>query len=31
VGAILRAPGTLAPAAAALLECLRLVGKDVPK
>ncbi len=29
VGAILRAPGTLPPAAAALLECLRLVGKEV--
>ncbi len=30
VGAILRAPGELRPAAAALLECLRLAGKDVP-
>jgi DNA-binding transcriptional LysR family regulator len=30
VGAILRAPGELAPAAAALLECLRLAAKDVP-
>jgi DNA-binding transcriptional LysR family regulator len=31
VGAILRAPGTLAPAASALLDCLRLAGKEVPK
>jgi DNA-binding transcriptional LysR family regulator len=31
VGAILRAPGTLPPAASALLDCLRLAGKDVPK
>jgi len=31
VGAILRAPGTLPPAAAALLECLRLAARDVPK
>ena len=31
VGAILRAPGTLPPAAAALLECLRLAGKEDPK
>jgi len=31
VGAILRAPGALAPAAAALLDCLRLAGKEVPK
>ncbi len=31
VGAILRAPGTLPPAAAALLDCLRLAGKEVPK
>jgi DNA-binding transcriptional LysR family regulator len=30
VGAILRAPGTLPPAAAALLECLRLAGKEAP-
>jgi DNA-binding transcriptional LysR family regulator len=30
VGAILRAPGELPPAAAALLECLRLASKDVP-
>jgi DNA-binding transcriptional LysR family regulator len=30
VGAILRAPGELPPAAAALLECLRLAAKDVP-
>jgi DNA-binding transcriptional LysR family regulator len=30
VGAILRAPGTLPPAAAALLDCLRLAGKEVP-
>jgi len=30
VGAILRAPGTLPPAAAALLECLRVAAKDVP-
>jgi len=31
VGAILRAPGTLPPAASALLDCLRLAGKAVPK
>jgi len=31
VGAILRAPGTLAPAASAFLDCLRLAGKEVPK
>lgn len=31
VGAILRAPGTLPPAASALLDCLRLAGKEVPK
>jgi DNA-binding transcriptional LysR family regulator len=31
VGAILRAPGELPPAAAALLECLRLAGKEVPR
>jgi DNA-binding transcriptional LysR family regulator len=31
VGVILRAPGTLPPAAAALLECLRLAGKRVPR
>ena len=31
VGAILRAPGTLPPAASALLECLRVVGKQVRK
>jgi DNA-binding transcriptional LysR family regulator len=31
VGAIFRAPGALAPAAAALLDCLRLAGKEVPK
>ena len=30
VGAILRAPGTLPPAAAALLACLRVAAKDVP-
>jgi DNA-binding transcriptional LysR family regulator len=30
VGAILRAPGNLPPAARALLECLRIAGKDVP-
>jgi len=30
VGAILRAPGNLPPAAKALLECLRLAAKDVP-
>src|SRR5215475_12930041 len=30
VGAILRAPGELPPAAAALLECLRLAARDVP-
>jgi DNA-binding transcriptional LysR family regulator len=30
VGAILRAPGNLPPAARALLECLRLAAKDVP-
>ena len=29
VGAILRAPGTLPPAASALLECLRVAGKAV--
>ena len=31
VGAIVRAPGTLPPAASALLDCLRLAGKEVPK
>ncbi|HLY52886.1 MAG TPA: LysR substrate-binding domain-containing protein, partial [Steroidobacteraceae bacterium] len=31
VGVILRAPGKLPPAAAALLECLRLAGKEVPQ
>ena len=31
VGAILRAPGTLPPAANALLECLRLARKEVPR
>jgi DNA-binding transcriptional LysR family regulator len=31
VGAILRAPGKLPPAASALLECLRLAGREVPK
>jgi DNA-binding transcriptional LysR family regulator len=31
VGAILRAPGKLPPAAAALLDCLRLAGREVPK
>jgi DNA-binding transcriptional LysR family regulator len=31
VGAILRAPGALPPAAAALLECLRVAARDVPK
>ena len=30
VGAILRSPGGLPPAAAALFECLRLAAKDVP-
>jgi len=30
VGAILRAPGQLPPAASALLECLRKAAKDVP-
>ena len=30
VGAILRAPGQLAPAASALLECLRVAARDVP-
>jgi DNA-binding transcriptional LysR family regulator len=30
VGAILRAPGSLPPAAAALLECLRVAARDVP-
>jgi DNA-binding transcriptional LysR family regulator len=30
VGAILRAPGQLPPAASTLLECLRLAAKDVP-
>lgn len=30
VGAILRAPGRLAPAASALLECLRIAARDVP-
>jgi DNA-binding transcriptional LysR family regulator len=29
VGAILRAPGSLAPAASALLECLRIAARDV--
>src|SRR5579871_5715562 len=29
VGAILRAPGSLAPAASALLECLRVAARDV--
>ncbi len=31
VGAILRAPGELAPAAAAFLACLRSVARDVPR
>jgi DNA-binding transcriptional LysR family regulator len=31
VGAILRAPGDLPPAAAALLECLRVAARDVPR
>jgi DNA-binding transcriptional LysR family regulator len=31
VGAIFRAPGPLPPAATALLECLRLAGKEAPK
>ena len=31
VGVILRAPGKLPPAATALLECLRLAGKEVPQ
>jgi DNA-binding transcriptional LysR family regulator len=31
VGAILRAPGKLPPAASALLECLRLAGREVPR
>ena len=31
VGAILRAPGKLPPAASALLECLRLACKEVPR
>jgi DNA-binding transcriptional LysR family regulator len=30
VGAILRAPANLPPAAAALLECLRVAARDVP-
>ena len=30
VGAILRAPGQLPPAASALLECLRIAARDVP-
>jgi DNA-binding transcriptional LysR family regulator len=30
VGAILRAPGSLPPAASALLECLRIAARDVP-
>ena len=30
VGAILRAPGTLPPAANALLECLRVAAREVP-
>jgi DNA-binding transcriptional LysR family regulator len=30
VGAILRAPGKLPPAASALLDCLRLAGREVP-
>jgi DNA-binding transcriptional LysR family regulator len=30
VGAILRAPGALPPAATALLECLRLAARSVP-
>src|SRR5215467_8717958 len=30
VGAILRAPGALPPAAAALLECLRVAAREVP-
>jgi DNA-binding transcriptional LysR family regulator len=30
VGAILRAPGKLPPAAAALLDCLRLAGREAP-
>jgi len=29
VGAIMRAPGSLAPAASALLECLRIAARDV--
>jgi DNA-binding transcriptional LysR family regulator len=31
VGAIMRAPGDLPPAATAFLACLRLAAKDVPK
>jgi DNA-binding transcriptional LysR family regulator len=31
VGVILRAPGNLPPAASALLECLRIAARDVPK
>jgi DNA-binding transcriptional LysR family regulator len=31
VGAILRAPGKLPPAASALLDCLRLAGREVPR
>jgi DNA-binding transcriptional LysR family regulator len=30
VGAIMRAPGNLPPAASALLECLRIAARDVP-
>ena len=30
VGAILRAPGKLPPAASALLECLRIAAREVP-
>ena len=30
VGAIVRAPGNLPPAASALLECLRIAARDVP-
>jgi len=30
VGAMLRAPGELPPAANALLECLRIAARDVP-
>lgn len=31
VGAILRAPGSLAPAAAAFLDCLRAAAREVPR